>query len=180
MIYENIYKYTYKQEELEVLHKNMLDQQTMLNLTITIDPKKMSLVQAWEYARHPDTVIEDIQEVIPSNRWCGYVIATELHKNNTYPHFHAQMAVLGRLSNVQGHKLAREVSKYVYNMYGRSTCAINYTDKEFRPSFIPEHVHRDYSEYILKDVLTNQEIFKEDIPALHVSGSAFLVEPLSD
>lgn len=180
MRYPVIYKYTYTQENLDFLHSLLIQEDTLLNLTITIDPKKLTLVQAWEYARHPDTIISDLMDSIQCERWCGYVIACELHKQTSYPHFHAQIKILGKLTNSTGHKLAREVSKYLYNYFGRSTSAINYTNKDFRPGFIPEHVHRDYSEYILKDVLTNQGIFKEDIPALHVSGPTFLVGPLRD
>lgn len=157
-----MYKYDYTSQEIEELSSTSSDYH-YINFTITLDPKRVSLTQAWLLAKDPHALMKALYTNSFLNGLFSYRVTCEMHKNK-YPHFHGQ--VILKKPSYKGYpvldqiRIQNVIAKYLRSEFGRSQ--VMFDDGLKRDD------SRTYSEYIMKDVLTNQLIYKGEYPALHV------------
>lgn len=157
-----MYRYDYTPEEIEELSKSFSSNH-YINFTITFDPKRVSLTQAWLVAKNPHALMKSLYVNSFMNSLFSYRIVCETHKNG-FPHFHGQF-VLPKPSH-SGYPVLEQIrfqniiAKHLRSEYGRAQVLFD--------DGLQREDCRTYSEYIMKDVLTNQTIYKTEYPALHV------------
>lgn len=154
-----MYKYDYSQEDIDDVVVRLYKYH-LINFTITFDPKKVSLKQAWDVARDPMQLMKDCLQ-FHSN--LGYVISCETTKKG-FPHFHGQILHSKKYSSlpkvIEQIRIQNSISRHMRNEFGRSQVLFNDDSPVSETS-------RTYTEYMLKDVLDNQSKY-EGIPALTV------------
>lgn len=192
----------YSANQIELIYEKVLgyykkSNYTIWNFTITIDPKKMSLSESWKLdltkIGHGIIKLEDI----------FYIISTEKHNNenkrrkNYFPHFHGQLIIPNYYIQTYNtfyekeRDLLIDIRRLFREKYGRCEIKLNYLQVE--ESFIKNQLGvqesteellqstRDYTEYVLKDVILNQETMNHQFltqNVLKISDSS-LVESLS-
>lgn len=153
----------YDTNRIILLWKSLSQDKTLMNFTITFDPKRINLVQAWNIVQRPRVLLNqfDIDDDIKSQ----YILfSIEQHngskKHSNYPHIHGQVIYkympFGQILNLQ-----QLVVTSLRKMYGRSEFIQNYEQQQLID--LPIHItdnHRIWIEYVLKECNDNYIRFK--------------------